>query len=335
MRSDVQEDLRVMPDACRWTTQKADEDSYPVFAALFEESFGQRMTEPEWRWKYGAGGGYAYLAWSGMRAVAHYGALTKPVRLFGEPVLALQPVDVLVSPSERGVMTRRGPMRLTAEAVFDQAFDGSLRHAIGLGFPTARHLKLARLLGLFDSCGRMLELRWPVLSWRPSFRVKVREANLWPAEHLDAFADEAWRAMADELRAYAVVVRDGRYLRHRYLEHPSRDYRIFAVSGRFGGRPVGVLVLRVEARRCEVLDIIGSVGAFPLLVEVARRLAARLGADELATWLAKPFVECLASTGAVVSETDVQNLALMRTGLPAPEQMMDRWWLSPGDTDFR
>ena len=322
-------------EGARWRVVPVTTFDYEKFAILFEESFGHRMSEAEWRWKYAAGRGQALFALEQDRPVAHYGGLTRAVLHFGLPVLACQPVDVLVSPRERGVLTRRGPMFLTATALFEAEMGIGRRHLLGFGFPTSRHLVLAERLGLFVPGGRLLELRWGVRSDRPDWSVGARDMNGWDTARFNRFADAVWREMAADLTAAIVGIRDSAWLRYRYLDHPTRRYRIVAVRSRLSGRALGVIVLRIEEARCELLDLIGPIVRLPMLVEVARWLAGQSGAQSLFCWVAESFAHGLDATRPERGALDVSNVVFTWTRVPPVAQTRDRWWLSAGDTDFR
>lgn len=319
----------------RWTVVPVGPDDFPVLARLFAESFGHPISEALWRWKYGEGRGRGLFAVGPDGPVAHYGALSRPARFYGSPILALQPVDVLVRPRERGVLTRKGPMFLAATTLFEAEMGLGRRHLLGFGFPTARHLLLAERLGLFVPGGRVIELEWPVGGISPPQAVRWSDLHEGSGQRFDRVVDLAWRQMARDLWGAIVGVRDAAWLRYRYLAHPERRYRIIAVRGRPGSRLCGVVVLRTEGARCEVLDLVGPLRATPRLIEAALAVAREEGAESLYGWFAEPFAWCLPREGAHVNRTDVQNVVFTWTRTPPIARTRDHWWLTAGDTDFR
>lgn len=321
--------------AARWTVVPVGPDDFPVLARLFEESFGHPISEALWRWKYGDGRGQGLFAVGREGPVAHYGALSRRALFYGSPILALEPVDVLVRPRERGVLTRHGPMFLAATALFEAEMGVGRRHLLGFGFPTARHLLLAERLGLFVPGGRVIELEWPVGGAAAPHALTWADLHEGSGQRFDRAVDLAWRQMARDLWGAIVGVRDAAWLRYRYLAHPERRYRIIAVRGRPWSRWYGVVVLRTEGARCEVLDLIGPLRAMPRLVEVAQAVAREEGATSLYGWFAERFAGWLPRGGAQINPTDVQNVVFTWTRTPPIARTRDHWWLTAGDTDFR
>lgn len=352
----------------RWWVTKTTQGDFVTFDALFQESFGQAMHESVWRWKYAPGRGQGLFVWSASGAVAHYGGLTRAVHCFGDPVLALQPVDVLVRPRERGVLTRKGPMFLAAATLFDAEVGLQATHRLIYGFPTKRHMALGHRLGLFVPSERIAELVWSAQDAASPGDERLIGLNDLDPVAFEAMVMPCWQAMAADYADKIIAVRDAHWLRYRYLEHPERRYRILAVVDGRQDRPVGVLVLRTEGERCELLDLVGATSAMPRLVDVARRIAAHEGAAMLYAWITEPFIADLAGAAAMspATLTHAQRLApaltVARSGDPVPgkqalgvqtrmldiyngictrvpvfppEQVMGRWWLMSGDSDFR
>lgn len=321
--------------ASRWEVVPVGAGDYPVFARLFEESFDHAMAEEVWRWKYAGGGGQGLFVYAGAEPVAHYGGLTRRALFYGQPVSTLQPVDVLVTPRERGVLTRRGPMFLAATTLLENEMGYGRRHLLGFGFPTSRHLRLARTLGLFEPGCRITELAWKVPA--AECRSRYRTADITEARktRFRGLVDAAWQAMATDLEHWIVNVRDSAWVEHRYLLHPCNQYRVIAVQHRWWRRPVGVAVVRVEGDRCEILELIAPRRWMPEIIRALRMLTGAWGVRELYGWFADRFARALLQTGAEVRPLDVHNVVFTWTQTPAAAQTRDCWWLSSGDTDFR
>jgi hypothetical protein len=310
-------------------------DDYESFADLFEESFGHRMSRDEWTWKYAPGRGRGVFALADGRPVAHYGGLTREVEFFGTRVRALQPVDVLVSPKERGVLTRRGAMFRAATALFDAQVGPDKPHFIGMGFPTARHLLLAERLGLFVSAGKMCEIVWPLSARRPGWSISLTALPSFETGRFRSIAEAAWQAMARDLSDAIVAVRDAAWLERRYIKHPTRRYHLVAVRSRLTRKVFGLIVLRKDGASVELLDLVGPLTSAEILIDAARWLAARMGGEMLCLWAAESFAQRVSVAGALCTVTDVHNLALTYAAGPPADRVKERWWLSAGDTDYR
>ena len=319
----------------RWRIVQVTSDDYPIFDQLFQESFGGRMSEAEWRWKYGPHPGQALFGYQGAQPVAHYGCLTQRVLLFGQEALALQPVDVLVAPRERGILTRRGVMFQLATSLFESLFGPGRRHPIGMGFPTTRHLLLAERLNLFKSAGRLVDLSWLPDSRPLPWTLRVLEGAQIPGERLNRAIDRLWRRMAPDLRQAVVLVRDAQRIRYRYLQHPSKSYQAILIRSRLTGQDLGLMIVRRDADRFEWVDYVGPLSSIPLMVRVGRRLAAAEKAQDFHAWVSESFGAAFQATGPCQTPTDVHNLTLTWVPTEEGDRIRSRWWLMAGDTDFR
>lgn len=309
--------------------------------ALFAQVFGHEMSPAHWQWKYGEGRGAGVGIWrKDGKMVAHYGGTSRDISFFGHPERAFQACDLMVAESDRGSLSRKGPAFLAAATFLEHELGYSAPHLLGIGFPTERAYRLPERLGLYvGALARIQEVSWPVLHTHPSLLLKIREIDLL-ADTSGFIANNCWENMRTSMFELVVGVRDATYLRHRYALHPDKRYRAFHVSNRFGSRPLGLIVLHLPDAstdgRCELLDVVGALGAMPLLIHNARRVAAAFGYKELFAWLADNMLPLL----ALPPEVKIQDLNVIVPGnnwTPAPpnEQVIGKWWLTGGDTDFR
>lgn len=324
----------VKGEAPRWAVREAGDADREAIRGLFGEVFGHPLSEPMWQWKYGDGRGHATLVHRDGELVAHYGGMAREILYHGEPQRAVQIGDVMVKGSERGVLTRRGPFFLSCATFLERHIGYGRRYLLGYGFPEARAMKVARRQGLYDEVGRMEELRWPALSGRPRLFSRLSPISEAAGERFAPAVDRCWSAMAATLGSETILgVRDWDYLRHRYFAHPQNEYEMVLVSRRFGGEPLGVVVLRNEGERCQLMDLVGAQDHFPIVIHHARRVAARLGAKELYFWVTEAQAGRFADASRV--ELDMRIPTSVWTEGPSPEALRGRWWLTAGDSDFR
>ena len=321
----------------RWHVRAVDGTDYAEMAALFAAAFGHDMPQALWCWKYHTGLGTArFVCLRDGTAVAHYGGWSRPVWCTGRTMQALQTVDVLVRRDQRGVLTRNGPLVMSANALYGEEIGEGKAHTFGFGFPSLRLEKLTLKIGLYQVGSDVLELRWPCHMMRPDWRVRVREMNDWPQAHFDAAANAAWQAMAADFANDALGVRDAQWLRYRYLEHPLNRYHLLAVQNRLGGGVRGIAVLRArEDGEFELLDLIGARRQFALLVRAARRFAATQGGTTLFGWFARNNSTGLEKTQAVQAHTPDMRQVFMACREPLLSELRRIWWFSSGDMDFR
>lgn len=313
----------------RWRISLAQEDDHADIAALFSQVFGHELTPELWNWKYGEGRGNAVIARRDGQLIAHYGGMVRQIRNQGEPDWALQIGDVMVHPQERGVLTRQGPFLLVA------ATSAELHGPLGFGFPTERAMQVAERMGLYGRAGQLAQLAWAPAHPRPRWRTTVRHLQLDSPEEHRRSVDELWGRMAADLRASVVGERGWRYVSHRYLAHPANEYDVVLVRERFARKALGVVALRRHADVCELLDLIGPLRHFPVLIDQARRLCARWGLPRLYGWITRNHIAAWAFHGAVEEPLDIQIPTSSWTQDERADRLRDRWWLTAGDTDFR
>ena len=312
----------------RWRVGHVLPTDFAEVAVLFQEVFGHPLSPALWEWKYGAGRGNAVMARKDGRAVAHYGGMYRDILVAGRPERVAQICDVMVQSQERGVLTRQGPFFLMGTS-WPEVYG-----PLGFGFPTRRAMGVAVKMGLYTQVGQMAEVRWQPLPPRPRLASRVRP--------LDAknSADQAkvgplWQAMAHDLQASAVGVRNWAFLQRRYFSHPHNHYEVLLVTARLTGMPMGIVVMRRLEASCELLDVIGPLASLPTLLVQARRKAARWGLPYVYTWITTRHAPQFVACGGTEQALDLSIPASSWTRNPQSDLFQDKWWLMPGDTDFR
>ncbi len=318
-----------------WRIGRLFPESSHEMRELFSEVFHHEMTEAHWQWKYGEGRGGEIGVWrtADGKLVAHYGGGTRNILLFGQPVYACQVCDVMVSPSDRGTLSRKGPVFLASATFFEHETGYGTPHLLAFGFPSNRSYRLHKILGLYASYGAMQELVWPAESKGASWLWKIDEIYLNTQKEI-SLADLCWSSMATDLSNRVVGVRDSTYLRQRYLEHPDKNYRIFVVHRCFSLQIAGLFVVRVDnPNRCELLDTIGPIIKIPLLIRHAQQVAKDSGCRELFLWAVDNIV---LDFGPCPTIKDLRINAAGNGWIsePANELVAGTWWLTGGDTDF-
>jgi hypothetical protein len=312
----------------RWQLRHVRPRDFEEIATLFLEVFGHPLSRALWEWKYADGRGNAVVAARNGALIAHYGGMYRDVMLCGEPDWVFQICDVMVHPQERGVMTRQGPFLLTA------ASSAEMYGPLGFGFPNARAMLVAAKMGLYSEVGQMAQVRWQPAA--PRVRLRTRVAALQrdvPTSR--ALVDFVWEAMARDLWRGVVGVRNWAYLEQRYFSHPHNQYEVLAVTSRFAGKPLGVLVMRRLEASCELLDVIGPLANLPILVDQARRLTALWGSPYLYCWITKNYMPLFLACAGEEEPLNVTIPTSCWTDDPRAEIFKDKWWLMSGDTDFR
>jgi hypothetical protein len=209
-------------------------------------------------------------------------------------------------------------------------------YLLGYGFPSDRHLRLAERMGIYAPVGRMFEISWTidehVKGLSPLHRsIAVTQANF--DDHKPAI-EQLWNEFRQEMQDYILVQKDAAYLEHRYLRHPKHTYTILLVKTRLTGKALGLIVLKKEPERILLMDFIGSFARLPVMLRLAKWQASKQEQKKLATWSGEIFVERFKDTAATSTALPITTPANIWTAAPSPEELHNRWWLMPGDTDF-
>ena len=328
-----------------------DEHRAPEMRALFQRVFGREMGPAEWDWKYGHGIGRGIgLAERDGRLRAFYGGLTRPLRLFGQPALGCQVCDVMTEPGAHGSLARQGPMQQVTATFLEAEIGWARTHAVGFGFPTDRALGVAERLGLYRRVDELLQLRWTPES-AAGLAARIEAVDL-AATHagddgLWQVLDTLWTAMAHDLQASVLGVRDPAWLRYRYGQKPGVAHCALLLRAAPGADAQGLVVFRTHADHLEVLDLVGPLVHLPLLIDAARHVAATSATAATATEAASPtHVKCWITAshaallqregdGAQRDSLDLFVPANAHTPGVTPEALSGRWFLTAGDTDFR
>ena len=320
-----------LPEPRAWVSDLADPGNEAELLDLFRSAFGHEMPPELWRWKYQ---GLDTLGTTGAArrpAVAFYGGMPRAIHLFGSPAMAVQIGDVMVHPEQRGILTRKGPFFQAAASFLERFVGQDKAFPIAFGFPSERAYRLAAHLGLYDKVGELKRVSWPALQARPSYKISMR-----PLSHdKGTTVNRLWREMAEALQDQVVGVRDWHYVQHRYLQHPAFTYQLYLISSRLTGTPIGIIVIRILDDAVELLDIIAPPRHVAMLVHCLRRLTWNLGKPQAYTWITTQHADLLAGdTGEITPTGIIIPHNRWTPGIPASE-LMDRWWLMGGDTDFR
>jgi len=303
--------------------------------SLFATVFGHELGQAQWRWKYRRPDAHAVGVYRGSELVGHYGGLGARIVCKGLPATAIQIVDVMVNPSVRHAVRKHSPFFLAASTFLEHFVGYQHPYLLGYGFPSDRHMRLAAHLGLYAPAGRMQELSWPSSAesgpgWQ--YRLQELDAGTFAAE--SGTLDALWQALRHDLRQAIVVEKTAAWLEQRYLRNPARRYRLLLLRRRFSGKALGLLVLKQEAERLQLMDCLGPLGHLPLLLRSARALAREAGVASLYTWCTSAFVERFPQAQCSVQPLSISIPANIWTPGPAPATLQDQWWLLPGDTDF-
>lgn len=309
--------------------------------SLFSDVFGHTMSAEHWRWKYGEGRGRAIGLSRDGALLTHYGGVSRRISYFGEPALACQVCDVMVSAEANSALHRRGPIYQTAATFLELEIGWGQPHRVGFGFPTDRAFGVAHRQGLYDGVDSVVCASWPA-SDKPHASRCSQEVLANPGESLDEHQrqviDGLWQRMVEALPQVIAGVRDADWVQHRYLMHPSFRYELRLLRHAWTRRAIGLLISRRHERHLEVLDLIAAPADFGELITLARQQAAAQGLERVECWITQSQLGCLSAIDAEQCTVTPLNITVpsnAHTPGPAVEEVRNHWFLMAGDTDFR
>lgn len=308
--------------------------------SLFREVFEHEISEELWHWKYRARDGHAVGVFINGELVGHYGGSSATILYKGKLAKALQSVDLMVKRSARHLVRKRSPYFLAGSMFLEQFVGYDKPYLLGYGFPNEPSMGISQRLGLFTPVGQLAEVSWQLdtqvaqtslLTSLLTNSIRITRENFAPQRQA---IDKLWQEFSAQLQDYVVVQKNAAYLEQRYLLHPDNEYVIVMMKARLTGRPLGLFVLKTEAERVLLMDVVAPFKNMQPLLQTALQQTLQLERKTLATWCNKIFVDQFAVNNATSKLLPVMTPANTWTPGPAPEELQDRWWLMPGDTDF-
>lgn len=319
----------------QWSTRWSDARDLPGLQGLFEQAFSKPISSARWHWKYRHASTWGTVVRRDDAFAAFFGGMPRSMVLGEQAVAAVQIGDVMVKPSERGALSRTGPLYRSAAAYF-----GNMRAlypgvAFAFGFPSQRHVDLGLKLGLYTEADAISELAWPALPSARQWRTRTRSMAVVAAGTAARDLGQLWLAMRRAWPRTLLPVRDAARWQYRYADHPDHAYQLLMVSHRFTGRPLAAVALRAHADHLEWLDYLGGADGIEPAIRAVRMRAGEAGLAEVRGWFSAEPAR-LFSRHARVTPTEIR-VPVDRWGRPeglaqAPAAPL---WLMAGDTDFR
>ena len=154
------------------------------------------------------------------------------------------------------------------------------------------------------------------------------------ANNNEKIINTLWSAMAKDLNQDIVGLRDWAYIKHRYCQHPEKDYQLLLIKHRLSQKPLGLAIIHREEQHCKLMDYIGALKHLPLTLIQTRRMLHTWQSPELHTWISDNFKPLFLNNDGTEHPLDVRIPTSIWTAGIAPEKIKNHWWLMIGDTDF-
>ena len=322
--------------AKQWEVRVLQSSDAPAVCHLFEQVFKQPMSPEQHSWKYRPATSCAVGVFLDGELLGHYGGLGVNISCKGKPARAVQIVDVMVSSAGRQGVRKQSPFFLAGREFLERFIGYDNPYLLGYGFPSDRHMQLAVHMQLYAPVGRMFEISWPLPS--PAAKLgllhKLVRLDLTNLEKFKPALDTLWQHLRDDLPDFIAVEKDAAFIEWRYLEKPDQHYQLYLLCGRLTDKPLAVMVLKQAADHMLLLDFVGPLRVLPTVLQVAQWQAQQLHFTKLITWCSEKFVRVFATGSASSKPLPITTPANIWTAGPTQEELINRWWLLPGDTDY-
>ena len=333
--AELTESLAQAVPSATWTVRRAQPTDFPALLALFMRAFDSAMLPDRWHWKYAHAPCWGTLVERDGRVVGFFGGMPRQFTLHNKTFLGVQIGDCMVDPDQRGILTRRGPMFLSAAAYFEQMDTIHPGAQFAFGYPSLRAIGVGRRLGLYREIDKISVMEWQPLQPRRSLKTRTRCISSWPLQRQQSAIAALWQAMRASWPDLLLPVRDWAWLKHRYLDHPECRYDLLLVSSRLTRQPQAMAVVRTHADHLELLDYFGPASGIAPAVRAVRMRAADVGAPLVRGWFSQQLTQIF----------NVGQPHVYDSGIAVPTNLWGRaepasvlaspLWLMAGDSDFR
>jgi hypothetical protein len=302
---------------------------------LFERAFQQQATAAWHDWKYQQGQGQAVgLLDEKGQLLAHYAGFPRTLLWQSKPLPAIQIGDVMVDPSVRGLLTRRGPFYQVCHAFVRSRLGQEGAFQLAFGFPNERALKLGKAIGIYHNSGPICQLVWHLKRQNKNSGWKVQRIN--KAEEVLDMGKKLWPIMQKGSTDWVMGIRGGSYLEHRYLQRPDQDYIYLKLKHWLGVKSEALVILSKRGCNLELVDYIGLSRRITESVDAVKIWAMTQGAEQLVAW-ASPGLSNLLNTTSPQQVSIAAHLAVdwKESVLDEVRIQEAQWWWLGGDTDFQ
>jgi hypothetical protein len=305
---------------------------------LFARVFGHAIDRRETHWKYDAPQGLslALLDDEGTgqaRAIAHCGLMFREVLMQGQPIRAAQFTDLMVDPLARHAFNRHGSAfaKIIASAIelLGSSHNPGNPDRIFYGFPSGRAMRLGERLGHFREVDQLHELHWTPAHGPLPTLIET------PGPRVERAVNRLWQEMRYDLREGVIGVRDADWFLSRFLRHPTRQYHVHLLESDDELHPRAIFALKETGHGIELSDWVAPLRETQAMIQSARAQAAALRGTTLYTWITRNYLGLLDASAQRVEPTQFRVPCRGDSTEAEVARISNRWWLTPGDTDYR
>lgn len=290
---------------------------------LFTLVFGQPLSLAAWRWKYTestTGTPYALLATDRQGTLlAHAGAVALRGRYQGQDIPFFQICDVMVHPQHRGHLGARNLFTQLLHTLLD-TLAAQFPQAFCYGFPGRRPFLLGERAQVYGRLEQAVETVLKPVRRLPFLRVT-------PLAWDDPCLDRLWQRLAGQ--SALLLIRDQRYLRWRYANHPLHSYELLGLT--LGGYTLGWAVTRRVGEHWLIIDLLLPQRWLRPALMALQRAAQGRSLETLAVWLPPGWRE---RTGGQQQTTEVVTTQMIRHSPFPLAQVRTLLYYTMGDLDI-
>jgi hypothetical protein len=240
----------------------------------------------------------------------------------------------MVDPDVRHAVRSRSPFYLSGKMFLESTVGYDNDFLLAYGFPSDRAMGLSERLGFFAPVGRMMEVQWYANKSKQSWLDKTVPVTIESFDKYAADMDSLWESFQRLFKDRIISRKDSGFVRWRYLEHPSKRYKVYLIKNRVSGKPSALLVLKCENGSVMLMDLVTRSLDLTKAINTARHIAKDSGKSQLTSWCSDTFIHIFKTVNSSVKELPVIIPACTATPGPSTETQKMKWWFMPGDTDY-
>lgn len=281
----------------KFTIRPYEDSDQTAVLALWADVFGKELPESLWRWKYSENP-YGHRIMLSVKPsgeiLAFFGGIPYLSNWDGRKIEMLQLMDIMSHPWYRG-----GGFFVRTVLAFIETYTGMDASPLLYGFPGRQHFDIGEKYLQYRHIKEGAVYLEADLSDRPA------DSGPYPVEASPVrYADEVFDRLWEQCRPYypLAVIRDRRFVKWRFFDHPQREYEIWGCYDAPGRELKGYAAVTMDE---ENRPVIADWLCVPEKQRVAGFLAGLMsayqqrGKTRLITWLPSGcgFTEMFVSAG--------------------------------------
>jgi len=257
--------------------RKTEDKDIESLINLFRISFGKKITPSYWLWKYhnSPWGAVSYVVTYQKKLIAHYGGIKLKFQYKGDILWAYQFCDVMTHPDYRAKIFTKYPPIIQAGKRFYMEY----KMDFAFGFPSERHAKL-QSLALKGEGFKRICLFEKDINHKNNQTKCLKKYNNYSIEILS----KLWQATSKYL--CLSIVKDSKYLKWRYYEHPDNKYFIIPIKKGILKKICGICIVSTNEDVLNILDFfLYKKENFKIILSKIEKIAIKCGYSKIKIWL--------------------------------------------------